>query len=86
MGKLLEIALEIFSLYLLYKLIFDFIIPVYQSTKKVRSHIQDMQQWMEDYQRSQQPPAAPPPPRPAENRKDRDAGAGGEYIDYEEVK
>jgi hypothetical protein len=74
MGRFLEIALEILFLYFLYRLVFDFIIPIYRSSKKVHSHLKEMQERMQDQLRKdrQQRPQAPP-------QKE------GEYIDYEEV-
>lgn len=75
MGRFLEIALEILFLYFLYRLVFDFIIPIYRSSKKVHAHMKEMQQRMQDQLRKerQKPPQAPP-------KKE------GEYIDYEEVR
>ena len=82
MARLIEIALEILFLYFLYRLVFDFIIPVYRSSKKVHKHIKEMQGKMHDHLRQQQEQYnnPPPPPPPPHKRKD------GEYIDYEEVK
>lgn len=66
--------------WILYKLVFDFIIPVYNSTKHVRRQVRDMQQHMrEQFEQQQQQQAPPPPPSP----KPRDKG---DYIDFEEVK
>lgn len=67
--------------WILYKLVFDFIIPVYNSTKHVRRQVRDMQQHMrEQYEQQQQ---APPPPPPPHAPKPRDKG---DYIDFEEIK
>lgn len=82
MGRLLEIALEFIFIYFLYKLIFDFIIPVYRSGKKMHDNIKEMQDQMQ--QRMDQQPqqrsynASQPPPQ--NHIKE------GEYIDFEEVK
>lgn len=91
MLRILEILIEGFFLYLLYKLIFNFIIPVYRSTKKVRKHMQDMQSRMNDHVRgnrqdfSSDPRYRQQPEAPAPRRPDRSAEEG-EYIDFEEVK
>jgi hypothetical protein len=84
MGRFLEVVLELLFIYFLYRLVFDFIIPIYRSSRKVHEHMKDMQQRMEDqirheqqYRRSSQ---APPPPPPEVKAKE------DEYIDYEEVK
>lgn len=82
MGRFIEIALEIIFIYFLYRLVFDFIIPIYRSSKKVHKHVKEMQDRMQDHirqqQQRQQPNNAPPPPQPRVRE--------GEYIDYEEVK
>lgn len=79
MGRLLEIALEVIFIYFLYKLVFDFIIPVYRSGKKMHDNIKTMQDQMQGRMNQQQQyNAAPPPPR--NNIKE------GDYIDFEEVK
>ncbi|HEX5552635.1 MAG TPA: hypothetical protein VFX43_05245 [Chitinophagaceae bacterium] len=84
MGRFLEVALEILFIYFLYRLVFDFIIPIYRSSKKVREHMQEMQNRMQDNlrQEQQRQNATPPPPPPPQQNKVRE----GEYIDYEEVK
>ena len=80
MGRFIEIALEILFVYLLYRLIFDFIIPVYRSSKKVHQQIREMQQRMQEQSRGQRPPPPPPPPDPAPRRVD------GDDIELGEVK
>lgn len=79
--KFLETALEIFLLYLLYKFIFDFIIPVYQSSKKIKKQFGEMQQKMQDdlknYQNQDQQKAAP---------KQQPSKKEGDYIDFEEIE
>ncbi len=82
MGRLLEIALEFIFIYFLYKLIFDFIVPVYRSGKKMHDNIKEMQDQMQQ-RMDQQPPqrsynASQPPPQSTIKE--------GEYIDFEEVK
>lgn len=79
MGRFLEIVLEVLFLYFLYKLVFDFIIPVYKSSKKVHQHVKEMQDRMQDHLRQQQQKNHQSPP-PAPKVKE------GEYIDYEEVR
>ncbi len=81
--NILRLAGEVFLLYLLYKLIFDFIIPIYQTSKKVKKQFGEMhskmQEQMNQYnaqtgQQSQTAASAKP-----EKKKE-------EYIDYEEIK
>lgn len=79
--NILRLAGEIFLIYLLYKLIFDFIIPIYQTTKKVKKQFGEMHNKMQDqmntFNQQQQANATKPPSQPKKNE---------EYIDYEEIK
>jgi len=82
MARFLEVALELLFIYFLYRLVFDFIIPIYRSSKKVHEHMKDIQQRMQDqlYREQRERRTAPQPPPVQAKGKD------GEYIDYEEVK
>jgi hypothetical protein len=80
MGRFLEVALEFLFIYFLYRLVFDFIIPIYRSSKKVKEHMEEMQHRMQDSLHQQQRHANTPPPEKAKRVRE------GEYIDYEEVK
>ncbi len=63
---------------MLYKLIVDFIIPVYRSTKKIKEQFGDIQSKMqEDMTDYQQRKNSPPPEAPQKE---------GDYIEFEEVK
>lgn len=46
--SIFKILFELFVLYLVYKLIFDFIVPVYQTTKQVKQKVGEMQQKMNE--------------------------------------
>jgi hypothetical protein len=70
-----------FLLYLLYRLIFHFIIPVYKTTRQVKKQFRDMHGRMQDYMNEQQ--QAPQPPTP---KQEAGKGKAGDYIDFEEVK
>ncbi len=72
---------EIFLIYILYKLIFDFIIPIYQTTKKVKKQFGEMHNKMQDQMNTfnkQQASSARPTTQEQVKKED--------YIDYEEVK
>ena len=80
--NILKLLFELFVIYLLYKFIFEFIIPVYNTTRQVKRKMSEMQQQM---QQNQQAPANDPyiktqateaPKKPAHE----------DYIDYEEIK
>ena len=65
-----------FLLYLGYKLVFDFIIPVIRTTRQVKRGFREMKNKME--QNGYTPGNVQPEPPKKE--------VPGEYIDYEEVK
>jgi hypothetical protein len=79
-----RIVIELFALYLLYKLIFDFIIPVAKTTRQVKKQFDavqhKMQQQQQHYQAQEQAGAKTATAKPTE------AGKAGDYIDFEEVK
>ena len=95
MLRILEIAVEGVIIYLLYKFVVHFVIPVYRSTKKVRTQMKEMQARMNEqmqarqqqqYQQSSSDPysnnnADANASRPAQGKAEE-----GEYIDYEEVR
>jgi len=80
--NILKILFELFVIYLLYKFIFEFIIPVYRTTKQVQRKMSDMQQRMQQTEESQvnsrqytNTQSSTAPKRTAHE----------DYIDYEEV-
>ena len=79
MMNIFRLAAELFLIYILYKLIFEFIIPVYQSAKKIRKQFGEMhtkmQQDLNAY--DNRPSAAEPEPTIKKE---------GDYIEFEEVK
>jgi hypothetical protein len=81
--NIFRLALELFVLYILYKLVFDFIIPVAKTTKQVKKQFSTMQSEMEEKmktytntQQNQQPSSANNASKPANT----------DYIEFEEVK
>ncbi|MEO6288406.1 MAG: hypothetical protein ABIO76_00710 [Ginsengibacter sp.] len=77
--NILRLAAELFFIYILYKLIFDFIIPVYQSTKKIKKQFGDMQSKMQQDMNSFSKQQSTSQPKP-ETKKE------GDYIEFEEIK
>lgn len=79
--NILRLAGELFLIYIFYKLIFDFIIPVYQSTKKIKKQFGDMQSKMQQDMNSytKQQGSTSSQPKPATNKE-------GDYIEFEEIK
>jgi Sec-independent protein translocase protein TatA len=80
---MLKIIFYTFIFWLLYKLIFDFIVPVYQSTKQVRRQMGDIQDRMRQQFEQQQQAAEPQRPQAAANAKKADKS---DYLDFEEIK
>ncbi len=79
-----ELAFTIFILYLLYKLVYNVIVPVTRATTTVRDRMRQMQ---EEQMREQQPYAGQQPQRNTKGASRNDSTTtDGEYIDYEEVK
>jgi len=82
----MKILITIFLLWLAYKVIFDFIIPVYQSTKQVRQQMGDIQARMrEQFQQQQQTQRTAQQQQQQHAAQQRPADKG-DYIDFEEVK
>lgn len=79
--NILRLIGELLLIYLLYKLIFDFIIPLYKTTKRVKKQFGEMQSKMQDqmkaYNQQQQQQKTTVKPEPLKSE---------EYIDYEEIK
>ena len=70
-----------FVAYLVFRLVFDFVIPIYRTTQKVKKGFRDMQQKMNG-----QPPEAPPNPSSHRSSAPSTKAPAGDYIDFEEVK
>jgi hypothetical protein len=80
---MLKILFYAFLVYLLYKLIFDFIIPVSRATSQVKSKIKEMheQQQYQQQRFDQQQPKQQQTTSTSATSKGKD-----DYIDFEEVK
>jgi hypothetical protein len=68
-------------IWFLYKLIFDFIIPVYKTTRQVKKKFSEMHDRMQEQQMNQQSFNQQP-----HQQKSPTKSPGGDYIDFEEVK
>lgn len=79
--SLFRILFELFVLYLVYKLIFDFLIPVFQTTRQMKQKVGEMQQRMNEQAKQQQAgsfQSAEKETVPKAKKED--------YIEFEEVK
>jgi len=83
---MIDVLVTILILYLLYKLIFDFIVPVSKTTSHFKSQVNEMRRQQEARtQQQQQPQATPKQPNKTSSTKNSTT-TDGEYIDFEEVK
>ncbi|ATL46490.1 hypothetical protein COR50_04480 [Chitinophaga caeni] len=87
---MLKLLFYIFIGWLLYKLVFDFILPIYSSTKQIRRQMNDVQDRMHQAYREQQQQqqqqyynnqAQQQSSNPSKPNSEK-----GDYIDFEEVK
>lgn len=76
----MKILLQLVFLYLLYKFIFDFIIPLYQTTKQVKRKVNKMEEDMREHMYKQN--------NNTFNQQNTTASrpVKDDYIDYEELK
>lgn len=72
-----------FLAYLLYKIVFDFIIPVYKTTKQVKKGFREMHAKMNEHMQSQQEYGNTVPNFQQNPSSKKTAG---DYIDFEEIK
>jgi hypothetical protein len=77
-----KFLLYLFLLYVLYKLVVDFAIPIYKTTKRVKKSFREMQQKMQEGQNGFSDGYPP-----SQNEKVKNGQPPlGDYIDFEEVK
>jgi hypothetical protein len=69
-------------IYLLYKFIFGFVIPVSKATRQIKSKIREAQANQQRFQEQQNRNA----PKQEQFQKQTPPANDAEYIDYEEVK
>ncbi|MEO6316874.1 MAG: DUF4834 family protein [Chitinophagaceae bacterium] len=81
---ILRFILIALGLYIVYKVIFSLVIPIFRTTQKIRRQFGDMHQQMQDQMNATQNGHAGTQPQSAgpEPKKTRT----GDYIDFEEVK
>lgn len=83
--NIFRLAIELFTLYFLYKLIFDFIIPLAKTTKQVKKQFTDMGNQMQEKMKQQQS-------QPQQNAftqttsTTKTTTGKDDYIEFEEVK
>ncbi len=81
--NILRILFELFVIYIIYKLVVDFIIPIYRTTSQMKNTMSKVQEHMKQQQQQQQQAQqqATKMDIPTKAQKSSD-----DYIDYEEIK
>ncbi len=79
--NILRLLFELFVIYLVYKLIFDFIIPIYRTSKQIKTKVDEMNQKMNQQQNVNNPTFQSHQQQPKAHKP-----ASEDYIDYEEIK
>ena len=82
---MIDVIGTILILYLLYKLVFDFIVPVSRTTSQFKSHVNEMRRQQEQQMRNQQQQSTQQNVHTSFHKKNTTT-TDGEYIDFEEVK
>jgi len=84
---MLRYLLYAFLIYLAYRLIFHFIIPVYKTTKQVKKQFREMHGRMEDQMNQQSSYVrASEDNQPITTNASTKKEQAGDYIDFEELK
>lgn len=83
--NILKLLFELFIFYILYKLVFEFILPVYRASKRMKDQVGQMQQKMQEQQQKQafkeDSFVKSQTTKPTSSNS-----SGKDYIDFEEVK
>jgi uncharacterized protein YybS (DUF2232 family) len=78
---LAEVFFYAIVIYLIYKIIFDFIVPVSHAGKQMKQQFHDMHDQMRQRSNNYQQR-----PEQQNNRQEKSKRVVGDYIDFEEVK
>ncbi len=78
--NIFRFAFELFVLYIVYKAVVDFIIPIYRTTKQMKGKMAEMQERMSQQQRQTNFNSTTPQQQASRKSNNED------YIDYEEIK
>lgn len=82
----MKIIVTILILYIIYKVVFDFVVPVARTTSQFKKQVSQMQRMQEEQLRKQQQPPPSTPPANKTTTAKNTTVTDGEYIDFEDVK
>ncbi|MDE3214228.1 MAG: hypothetical protein KGM98_13415 [Bacteroidota bacterium] len=77
--EIFRVAAELFLIYLLYKFIFGFVVPIYESTKTIKKQFGEMHTQMQKDLHDMKAVKE-------ENYQETRVAREGDYIDFEEIK
>lgn len=84
---LAEIFLLVIVFYLLYRFVFNFLVPIMKTTRQVREQFRNMQhQGEQEQQQQQRQQAQQTQQKNWQDRHSSTKGAAEDYIEFEEVK
>ncbi|QEC68079.1 DUF4834 family protein [Panacibacter ginsenosidivorans] len=83
---MIEVVVTILILYLIYKLVFDFVVPVARTTSHFKSQVNEMRRMQEEQMRKQQQQAQNPTQQSKPSSTKNTTTTDGEYIDFEDIK
>ena len=81
--NLFKLLFELFTIYMVYKLVFGFIIPVFKTTRQMKQKMAEMHEKMREQNSTTHSSTAMP--RHAENPTSQKPFSS-DYIEYEEIK
>ena len=85
---ILRFILFALGFYILFKVVFDVIVPIFRVTQRVRRQFNDISEHMQGKADSQPAGYSPRqhPPAPSRPAQEPNKAKSGDYIDFEEVK
>ena len=82
----MSVFVEIILVYLLYRFIAGFLVPLFRTTSTMRQQFRDMNSRTTSGNSTAQPRKSQTTPEEQTNTPKSGAGKAGEYIDFEEIK
>jgi Sec-independent protein translocase protein TatA len=84
--NLIKLAAQIILIYILYRLVVNFILPLFRSISRFKNDLEKMQQGMNQQYRQQQNFSQQQQSNVSVNKENAITSDDGEYIEFEEIK
>lgn len=81
-----EVFLLVIVFYLLYRFVFNFLVPIAKATRHMRHQFRNMQDGMGGQHQRQQPNDWQQPTSDAQQRHSSTKGPAEDYIEFEEIR